>query len=222
MKKSSPQSTDDGPRNKVHSLQSMVPNKDGQSHSLALFGLVLAGGKSSRMGVDKGLIEFYGVPQREYAFAMLTKFCQKVFLSCKSEKDIPKELNPLPDKFEIESPLNGILSAFHFNSRCAWLTVPVDMPLINEEVLRYLLQHRDPHKLATCFFDSDGENPEPLVALWETKAHPFLRAFYESGMTSPRNFLKQADVHMIAAPDSNILTNINSPEELKKFQDGYC
>jgi len=83
-----------------------------------------------------------------------------------------------------------------------------------------LLQHRDQQMLATCFFDSDGKKPEPLVTVWEPKAYPPLQEYYESGMTSPRNFLQQTNVLVIEAPDKRILTNINSPEELKKFQTG--
>jgi len=183
----------------------------------AIFGLVLAGGQSSRMGHDKGLIEFYGKPQREYVFDMLCNVCDNVFLSCKQDHDIPEKLHPLPDRFDVAGPLNGILTAFQQNSDCAWLTVPVDMPLIDQSVLEYLLQRRDTSRIATCFFDSDGINPEPLVALWEPHAYPLLKKSFYDGQDSPRKFLKQHHAHLIAAPDTRILVNINSPEQLEKF-----
>lgn len=185
-----------------------------------IFGLVLAGGRSSRMGSDKGLINFHGVPQREHVFNLLSRFCENVYLSCKQDNDIPERLNPLPDKLDIESPLNGILSAFQLNSDCAWLTVPVDMPLIDESVIQYLIARRKPGCAATCFFDSDGKNPEPLVTLWEPTAYPELLTYYQGGQTSPRNFLQQHNTNIILPPAKNILTNINSPEDLKKFQAG--
>jgi len=184
----------------------------------AIFGLVLAGGKSSRMGRDKGLIEFYGKPHREYVFDMLGGICENVFLSCKHDKDIPEKLNPLADRLDMESPLNGIMSAFQLKSDVAWLTVPVDMPLIDVSVIQYLLAQRDPAYVATCFFDSDGQNPEPLVTLWETKAHPELLTFYNAGQTSPRKFLKEAKVNIIPPPSTNIFININSPEDLANFR----
>jgi molybdopterin-guanine dinucleotide biosynthesis protein A len=155
-----------------------------------IFGLVLAGGTSSRMGYDKGLVDFYGKPQREYVFEMLEGICQKVFLSCKRGNDIPAKLNPLPDSLEMESPLNGIMSAFQLKSDVAWLTVPVDMPLINKSVLEYLIAHRVNSCTATCFVDSDGQNPEPLVTLWEPVAYPELQKFHDGGQTSPRKFLQ--------------------------------
>ncbi len=187
------------------------------SASSTIFGLVLAGGQSSRMGHDKGLIEFYGKPQREYVFDMLRNVCDDVFLSCKQDHDVPTKLNPLPDRFDLAGPLNGILTAFHQNSHCAWLTVPVDMPLIDQSVLEYLLQHRDTSGMATCFFDSDGVNPEPLVAVWEPHAYPLLEKGVMEGQDSPRKFLKQHRVHIIPAPDTRVFININSPAELERF-----
>lgn len=186
-----------------------------------LNGLILAGGKSVRMGHDKSLIEYHKVSQREYLFAMLKNFCASVFTSCKSTQSIPAHLNPLPDQFDFESPLNGILTAFGHDSIAAWLTVPIDMPLIDVEIIAYLLKKRDNDKVATCFFDSDGKNPEPLITIWEPRAYPLLLSFQKAGKISPRDFLKHEDVHIIKIPDRNALANINSPEDLEKFRSNF-
>ncbi|WP_276369278.1 molybdenum cofactor guanylyltransferase [Chryseolinea sp. H1M3-3] len=186
-----------------------------------LNGLILAGGKSLRMGQDKSLIEYHNVSQREYLFAVLKNFCAAVFTSCKITQTVPARFNPLPDKFDFESPLNGILTAFAHDSIAAWLTVPVDMPLIDVEVISYLISRRDTSKVATCFYDSDGKNPEPLIAIWEPRAHSLLSNFYKEGKISPRDFLKQYNTHIIQIPDRNALANINSPEELEKFKANF-
>ena len=189
--------------------------------AIALNGLILAGGKSLRMGHDKSLIEYYDKSQREYLFTMLKNFCASVFTSCKKAQDIPKHLNPLPDQHDFESPLNGILTAFAHDSIAAWVTVPVDMPLIDVEIISYLLKKRDTNKVATCFFDSDGKKPEPLVAVWEPRAYPLLQKFHHAGKISPRDFLSKHDTHIVDVPDKDALANINSPEELKNFRDKF-
>ncbi len=183
-----------------------------------LNGLILAGGKSSRMGQDKSLIQYHGVVQREYLFNLLKKFCSSVFTSCKVLGEIPDSLNPIADKFNFNSPLNGILTAFSHNTDSAWITVPVDMPLIDEKIIAYLIKKRDSRKIATCFFDSEGKNPEPLLTLWEKQAYPPLLEFYKAGNMSPREFLKQENTNMIEIPDQKALLNINSLEELEKFR----
>jgi len=170
------------------------------------------------MGHDKSLIEYHNVSQREYLFNMLKNFCTSVFTSCKITHTVPVRFNPLPDKYDFESPLNGILTAFSHDSIAAWLTVPVDMPLIDVEIIAYLLTKRDAGRVATCFYDSEGKNPEPLIAIWEPRAYHLLLNFYNEGKISPRDFLKQHDARIIEIPDRNALANINSPEELEKFK----
>jgi len=184
----------------------------------SIYGLVLAGGKSSRMGQDKGLIDFNGKPQREYIAGLLKKFCDEVYISCKKSSDIPVNLNPLEDRFELEGPMNGILSAFAMNDSVAWITVPVDMPYVDEATIEHLIAHRDITKDAVCFYDSDGENPEPLLAVWESKASPHLIEYYKNGGISCRNFLKQNDILLLKSPDERIHKNINTPEDLRAFQ----
>lgn len=184
----------------------------------SLNGLILSGGMSARMGHDKSLIEYHNMSQREYLFNVLKNFCATVFTSCKITHTVPIRFNPLPDQFNFDSPMNGILTAFSHDALAAWLTVPIDMPLIDVEIISYLIRKRDASKVATCFFDSEGKDPEPLVAIWEPRAYPLMLNFYKSGKISPRDFLKNEEVNIIQIPDRNALVNINSPEELDKFR----
>jgi molybdenum cofactor guanylyltransferase len=183
-----------------------------------IYGLVLGGGSSSRMGQDKGLLEYHGKPQREYLFTLLDLFCEKVFLSAKENTLISESLNPIYDIFPIASPLNGLLSAIEHNATVSWLTVPVDMPFIDEEVIRFLLEQRDQTSMATCFFDSDGRLPDPLLCVWETHAFLPLQEYHKAGNISPRDFLIHHPVKMIQSPFPDLHTNINTPTELTRFQ----
>jgi molybdenum cofactor guanylyltransferase len=185
---------------------------------MKLNGLILAGGASIRMGSDKSVIEFHGVPQRQFLFELLKKFCDEVYTSCKPDSDIPAGFNPLPDKFDIRGPFNGILSAFSHREDVAWLTVPVDMPYIDENAVKHLLANRRDDKIATCYFDSDGKLPEPLFTVWEPSASAYLKTFFEAGKTRPREFLMTHDVHVIKSPTPLIHVNVNSPEDLERFR----
>ena len=179
-----------------------------------IYGLVLAGGRSNRMGRDKGLIDYHGKPQRVHLFDLLNKFCAKVFVSCKKEQETPLHLNPIHDKFDFESPLNGILSAFDLHPKKAWLAVAVDMPFVDENALKFLISNQDPKKMATCFYDSEGKLPEPVFTIWEPLALNHLLRFRETGEISPRDFLSKNDVHLINIPDSRVLFNANTPDDL--------
>jgi molybdopterin-guanine dinucleotide biosynthesis protein A len=178
-------------------------------------GLVLCGGKSSRMGKAKSLIQYHGKPQREYLVDLLKPLCEQVFISLPTGSKPTQTI--IPDHFDLDSPLNGILSAFHFDPTACWLTVPVDMPNIDSKAIEYIIQHRDQRTCATCFFDSEGQNPEPLFAIWEAKAKPMLYDFFNSGETSPRKFLMENDVCLLKAPNKPMLVNINTEEDLSAF-----
>jgi molybdopterin-guanine dinucleotide biosynthesis protein A len=187
------------------------PNKN-------LNGLILAGGKSSRMGRDKSLIHYHGKPQRDHLMEVLKPFCDQVFISTAKQTKI--QPSTIQDHFNLESPLNGILSAFHFDPFTSWITLPVDMPNIDSNAIAYLLSHRDKSKIATCFLDSDELSPEPLFTIWEPKAKPLLFDFFNSGEFSPKKFLIQNDVCLLKVPNSTMLININTEEELQAYLNG--
>ncbi len=179
----------------------------------SLYGLVLAGGRSRRMGSDKGLINYHGKPQREFLFELLEKFCDKVYTSCRIDQHVPLALNPVQDKFDFESPLNGILSAFEMDKSVSWLAIAVDLPFVNQDVLQFLIVNRDKDKVATCFYDSGGQLPEPLIAIWERSSYSLLKEFHQQGNISPREFLIGHDTKKLFYPDSKIHININTPED---------
>jgi molybdopterin-guanine dinucleotide biosynthesis protein A len=179
-------------------------------------GLVLAGGASTRMGQDKGLINYHGKPQREYLADLLKTHCDEVYISCLRSFKSP--VTVIADHFNLQSPLNGILSAFHFDPESTWVTVPVDMPNINAKAIEYLKVNRNRQRLATCFLDSTGNSPEPLFTLWEDKARPALFDYFNSGGDSPRKFLMENDVEFLPAPNPHWFVNINTEEELNAYQ----
>ena len=184
----------------------------------SIYGLVLAGGKSTRMGRDKGLIQYHRKPQREHLFDLLTKFCEKVFTSCRKEQEILMSLHPIWDKFDFESPLNGILSACDQHPEKGWLAVAVDMPFVTEDVLKFLISERDQTKAATCFYDSDGKFPEPLLTIWEPSAFLLLREFHSKGGISPREFLMENDCKKLTYFNSQIHVNINTVGDIERLR----
>jgi molybdenum cofactor guanylyltransferase len=181
-----------------------------------LMGLILSGGKSSRMGFDKSSLNFHGEAQSTFLFRLLQRYCQNVFTSCKAGMKVDADLNPLFDKLETESPINGILTAFQMNNTSAWLTVPVDMPYIDERTLSLLILHRDRSAPATCFFDSDGKMPEPLIAIWEPSSFEPLQKSFLQGNISPRKFLVDAGAKVVKHPRPDFNINVNDPEELRR------
>lgn len=188
-----------------------------------LRGLVLAGGKSVRMGSDKGLMEYHGKPQREYTADLLAQHCTEVFISCRPDQiaEISAPYQALPDTFLDLGPYSAILSAFRAFPDSAWLVVACDLPLLDEDTLQFLAQRRDSSRIATAFNSPDNEFPEPLIAIWEPKSYQVLLQYLAQGYSCPRKVLINNNVALLEAPHTDALTNVNTPEESAEVRNHF-
>jgi len=181
-----------------------------------LNGLILTGGRSTRMGQDKSQLIYHGKPQREYLTELLTPYCKAVFWSVnagQATEQMPPGQLFIVDQFDFPGPLNGILSAFAHEASMAWLVVACDMPLLTTRSLDALLRGRNPAKRATVFYDSDGRLPEPLLGIYEPAFYPVLRQAVLAEQYSPRQALRENDVELLTVPVIHELTNVNDPKE---------
>ncbi len=176
-------------------------------------GLVLAGGKSIRMGTDKGTLDFYGKNQRDVAIELLEKQNLKTFLSIREDQEINIE-NKITDKFVGLGPFGAICSAFQENPNTAWLVLATDLPFVNSETIKLLLKHRNPSKAATTIKGKNKQFPEPLITIWEPKSYKLLLNYLSQGYSCPRKVLINSDVEIVEIDDKYI-RNINTPEEFE-------
>lgn len=182
-----------------------------------IYGLVLAGGKSQRMGKDKGKIEYHGKPQRLYMADVLNEICDETFLSVRSsKKEAATDYPFLEDTFYDLGPFGAIASAFRHRPNAAWLVVACDLPLLDLETLDFLVKNRNPSAIATAFNSPVNQFPEPLISIWEPKSYPVLLQFLAQGFSCPRKVLINSDVRLVDAPDGQKLMNVNKPEELEE------
>jgi len=190
-------------------------------HSVApLYGLVLAGGKSTRMGTDKSLIAYHGVPQKDFAAKTLAQACEKVFISIRHDQkaDAQSPFTYLPDTFLHLGPMGALLSAFRMHPDAAWLAIACDLPLLDAPTLRHLTEERHSGKLATAFVSPVNQLPEPLVAIWEPRSYPVLLQFLSQGYSCPRKVLLNSDVHLLHPQNPEALSNVNNPSEREEIR----
>lgn len=175
-------------------------------------GLVLVGGKSTRMGSDKSELSYFGKPQKQYAKELLENCSLDTFFSV--QKPSEKE-NEIHDTFLNLGPFGGICSAFQKNPNTAWLVLATDVPFVNKELISLLLQKRNPSKVATAIKGKNKEFPEPLITIYEPKAYGKLLQYLAQGYSCPRKMLINSDVEIVEV-DDNLIRNINTPEEFKE------
>lgn len=177
-----------------------------------LYGLILAGGKSSRMQTDKGELQYHdNTNQRTYLYKMLNSFCSKTFVSCRSEQVSNLQIGEefIVDDNLYQGPLNGILSAHHRFPDKAWLVLAVDLPHITNNTIEALMAVRDPLKLATVYTTHHSQNPEPLIAIWEPVALREAEKYIQAGNHCPRKFLTGRDIKTVFPENDMELFNAN-------------
>ena len=192
-----------------------------RARAVPLYGLVLAGGESRRMGRDKATIPHGEVTQAEHAYRLLDEHCDQTYLSCRrgqwDGEPAAVALGSLPaifDKFSGVGPISGILSAVLEHPGAAWWVLPCDMPDLSPEMLGRLLAARDPFKTATAFRAAHDDRPEPLCTIYEPKARTRLLTLDRGMLRAPRRSLSYADVKLVEPGDAETeaaLEGVNTP-----------
>jgi molybdenum cofactor guanylyltransferase len=185
-----------------------------------VFGLILAGGYSKRMGQDKALLEFHGKPQVEYLLDLLKPFCGKVFLSKRADQKPYKNFRSINDasEFADAGPLSGILSAMKEYPESSWLVLACDLPYVTNKTLQALVARRNPQRTATAFISTLDSLPEPLCAVWEGHAYHSIVKLFKEGIHCPRKILIKSNTQLLKQNDPHWLDNINTPEEYAKIK----
>lgn len=182
-----------------------------------LKGLVLAGGKSTRMGTSKAKMNWYGKEQQYYLADLIKVFCGEVFISCRKDQvnDINADYLTIPDQYPDGGPVESILSAFQTHPNCGWLVLACDVPLIDKQTLEYLIEQRETSKIATVFENPEDKLPEPLIGIWEAESFDLLKYYHQKEKISLRNILIKHQAKIIKAPNIGALINANTPADVK-------
>ncbi len=185
-----------------------------------LYGLVLAGGRSTRMQRDKATLSYQGQTQLDRAMELLEPYVEQAFVSVRpDQRSEPARARyaQIVDTQEGLGPIAGIVAAQSMKPEVAWLVLACDLPYLGADTLGYLIAHRDPVRSATAFRSSHGGKhdglPEPLCAINEPRSAADILAYLETGKICPRKFLIRSDALLLDQPQSRDLNNINTTEE---------
>jgi len=189
---------------------------------IPIYGLILAGGKSSRMGEDKGSLDYHGSSQVDHVQKILRNFTKHSFVSCRKEQSHLPHLKyhlQIHDRLIDMGPGGGIVSALMEHEKVAWLVIACDLPYLEEKTIEHLIEKRDPFKVATCYRSNENQLPEPLCAIYEPQARQKFFQFFAGGYSCPRKMLINSNVLNIDLLNENALANANTPSDFKKAKE---
>ena len=180
-----------------------------------LYGLVLAGGASRRMGRDKAALAYHGQPQVRWAHALLARHCERTYVSVRADQRGDPTRAGLPqviDGHDGLGPIAGIAAAQAAHPEVAWMVVACDLPFLDDGLIELLVAQRGRHRV-TAFRSSHDGLPEPLCTIYEPATRLAILEAIAQGRLCPRRFVIGTGVPLLEQPDPGALDNVNTPEE---------
>ncbi len=182
-----------------------------------LSGLVLAGGRSTRMKRDKAGLEYAGRPQLERAMELLAPLVGgRAYVSVSTAQRGDPQRTAYPTIADLRSdlgPLAGIQAAQRARPDAAWLVLACDLPFLGRATLEHLIARRAPDQPATAYRSRFDGKPEPLCAIYEPSSRTLIEDWIAQGESCPRKWMSRNPVALLDLPDARALDNVNTAEE---------
>lgn len=187
-----------------------------------LCGLILAGGRSSRMGQDKAsLIHPDGRTLARRCHDLLRDAgCEMIAISLRHEQEIPPGLADL-ESLEIirdpagESlgPMVGMVAGMSLRPAAHWLVLACDLPRLDLQTLSHLITSIEDGEKFIAYRSEFDYLPEPLCTLYTNTALPILKQAQADDMRCPRKILIRNDCRLLEPVSPRALDNANTPED---------
>ena len=184
-----------------------------------LCGLVLAGGRSQRMGRDMATLIYRGQLQVDRAVRLLRYRCESVFVSLRPEQDNPTTdgATAIHDRFGEIGPFGGILSAFFYYREKSFFVCSCALPFIDLPLVNHLIENRDPTRFATLIARPDG-SPEPLFGIYENAYKSVFLDAAKKGERDLEAIIGTQDIAIVEAPDPAALDGVWTNQEYYEAQ----
>ena len=175
-------------------------------------GLVLAGGKGSRMGREKGgMVHTDGRTLVRRAVDLLGEAgCEKVVVALREGQDFSENIEVVRDAGE--GVLGGIVSGMETAAGEDWLVVACDLPRLEVAVLKRLLGFSE-----NFVVYGSGGRLEPLCGFYGKEALTVLKKSMDAGEWGLQKILRANGVKVLELENERALENANTPEDWERI-----
>lgn len=178
-----------------------------------LKGLILIGGKSSRMeGFQKAWINVHGMPQYQYLLNQLTDLQIPTYISCNKEQAllIPKKFPIIIDSFDSIGPLGGIVSAMEYDNEADWLVVACDLLLINKATFKQIINEIEINVDIISFRKKDASFVETTMSIYKSTSYKYLKEAIENRNYGLQAILRNLRTKYLYPINEEALFNVNT------------
>jgi molybdenum cofactor guanylyltransferase len=189
---------------------------------MSITGLIIAGGQSRRFGSDKRRLRLWGAAGPtllEHTIAILAPLCSELIVALNDPENWPNlPARLVPDEAHNVGPLGGLYAGLRAAQYPAALVVAADLPLLNPQLLRALIDYP---LIGDALVPQRPAGLEPLHAIYCRSCLPRLTSYLQQGDRSMHGFLAQITIqHPPLAlleqhdPEERSFYNINAPDQL--------
>jgi molybdopterin-guanine dinucleotide biosynthesis protein A len=176
--------------------------------------IIIAGGKSSRMGRDKALLPFGGYSSlAQFQYQRLQKIFERVYLSAKCDK-FDFDAKVIEDRYETSSPLVALLSIFETLEVDEVFVLSVDTPFVDKKVI-HMLSHQC-EKDVDVVVAKHSDRVQPLCAIYRRSILPLLYQHYHANNHKLHHLLEEASTTYVTFDNPKTFTNLNYFEEYQE------
>jgi len=179
-------------------------------------GIILCGGKASRMGIEKGLALLNQRPLIEYTVSVLKPITGQILISSNTHSYSYLGFPVIADQYPGSGPMGGIFSCLGRSETIGNLVLSCDTPFVNTELLNNLISVGGSYDVVVPFHTTGFY--EPLCALYKKSVLDVMQSFIKKGNFKIPDLFKVLNTYKYELPAgtdvSRLFFNINAPADL--------
>jgi molybdopterin-guanine dinucleotide biosynthesis protein A len=178
--------------------------------------IILAGGKSARMKMDKALLPVSGVPLIIKISRLLEPHFNEIIICADSASKydfLPYRV--VADEEPGQGPLMGILSGLRASTRSVNFVMACDIPQIDISFIEQMSSYADRYDIVVPL--TRGSLPEPLFAFYKRAVIPAIEDLLKNGVRKIINLYDRRPTKFVRMENSDWLRNLNTNEEYQQY-----
>jgi molybdopterin-guanine dinucleotide biosynthesis protein A len=195
------------------------------SSKRSITGILLAGGKSKRMGQEKGELILGRKKLLEYPLGVLEAVCDEILISSCKELDLAVDHKVVCDEIEGIGPLGGILTCLGKSTNEINVVLSYDMPMVNQELIEYLISNSPGWDIVLPAMSP--EKPEPLCGIYRKSVLEVLQQMVKNQQFAVHGALPLTRSQVLTIDPGmpfyrpGLFMNINRPADLEHLQEDF-
>lgn len=190
---------------------------------MILSAIILAGGKSIRMGEDKGLVLYKNKPMIQHLLDLFKLLNISTIIIANNDEYKRFGVPVYPDVIKNKGPLGGLYAGLYHSKSEKNIVVSCDVPCLSKQLIEYLILNSC-HSNATVI--SFNDKIQPLTAMYSKKLKNKILLNLFNSRLKMKDFLQEVGFQELIVDESNVvnvekdLINVNTKEELKRLENG--